>query len=585
LKSLPISTQFTSKALPLLTLICASLVLQITSVPTSNAETRPQGYDLSLFGGYWEGARNVDSSSYFGVAAGYHISRVFSLELNHGFIPTEAAKIDQFNQANPEKESLNIQQGVVNFVVNLAPNNFVPFFNIGGGWVLADNESSWTADVGFGAKYYLSDDFALKANLNMWMGGMELRNEPYDHFTLTMGVSYSLAGKRDIDKDGVRNTIDQCPTTPEDLDQFKDSDGCPDEDNDEDGVKDVDDQCPNDAEDEDGDRDEDGCPDLDDDNDGISNEEDKCPQQPEDKDRFEDDDGCIDEDNDQDGILDTKDRCPDEAESVNGFQDLDGCPETDNDKDQVFDSIDRCKSKPETHNGLKDSDGCPDQISEALNALLGLQPNLRFKRNKNQIKLSRKATERLNMLATKLRSEPLNITVTATAHKGKNVKELSLQRAQSIIALLRERGIPASQMQAVGAGDQELPSDQELAKGQSKKDWVSIAPWLKKESYKVVKKATIKATKTVKPEKKATIKATKEVKTAKKATIKATKEVKTEKKATIKATKEVKTEKKATIKATKEVKAKKKAVIKATKEVKAEKKATIKATKEAKAKK
>jgi hypothetical protein len=285
-------------------LVLVAAMLTLTTPSIGQAETRPQGYDLSLFTGFWDGSRNVDNSAYFGFGAAYHISRVFSLEVNHGFIPAQAVKIKDLNASNPEKEDLSIQQGAVNFVINLAPGNFVPYFNIGAGWLMADQTTTWTRDVGFGAKYYLNDDFALKAAATMWMADIDLRTEPYDHFTFTFGISYSIAGKRDIDQDGVKNTIDKCPTKAEDKDGFEDTDGCPDNDNDKDGIKDSEDQCPNEAEDEDDDRDEDGCPDLDDDNDGISNEEDKCPNQPEDQDGYKDDDGCIDEDNDQDGILD-----------------------------------------------------------------------------------------------------------------------------------------------------------------------------------------------------------------------------------------------------------------------------------------
>ncbi len=538
-------------------LVLVAAMLTMSTPSTSQAETRPQGYDLSLFTGFWDGSRNVDNSAYFGFGAAYHISRVFSLEVNHGFMPAQAVKVEDLNAANPEKEDLSMQQGAVNFVINLAPGNFVPYFNVGAGWLMADQTTTWTRDVGFGAKYYLNDDFALKAAATMWMANMDLRAEPYDHFTFTFGISYSVAGKRDIDQDGVKNTIDKCPTKAEDKDGFEDADGCPDDDNDKDGIKDSEDQCPNEAEDEDDDRDEDGCPDLDDDNDGISNEEDKCPNQPEDQDGYKDDDGCIDEDNDQDGILDTQDQCPNEPESKNNFQDEDGCPEFDKDKDQVFDSVDRCKSKPETHNGLKDDDGCPDEISAELQALLGLQPQIRFARNQAQPKLSRKANESLNQLAEKLKSEGLNVTITATAHKAKDMNALSLERAKNVMGLLRERGVKASYMQAVGKADADLPNGVETKKGQSKENWVSITPWLKKVMYK---KHSIKATKSKKVEKKASIKATKKVeepKVEKKASIKTTKKVeepKVEKKASIKATKKIeepKVEKKASLKVSK----------------------------------
>jgi hypothetical protein len=65
----------------------------------------------------------------------------------------------------------------------------------------------------------------------------------------------------DQDKDGLVDKVDQCPTEPEDMDEFEDDNGCPDPDNDQDGITDFADGCPNDPEDLDTWKDEDGCPD------------------------------------------------------------------------------------------------------------------------------------------------------------------------------------------------------------------------------------------------------------------------------------------------------------------------------------
>ena len=135
----------------------------------------------------------------------------------------------------------------------------------------------------------------------------------------------------DRDHDGIIDEIDQCPEVPEDKDDFKDADGCPDDDNDADGIADKVDHCPDIAEDKDGFEDADGCPEDDNDKDGITDKTDKCPDEPEDKDSFEDEDGCPEPDNDKDGIPDGRDLCPNEPETVNGYADTDGCP----DEDQV----------------------------------------------------------------------------------------------------------------------------------------------------------------------------------------------------------------------------------------------------------
>jgi outer membrane protein OmpA-like peptidoglycan-associated protein len=146
------------------------------------------------------------------------------------------------------------------------------------------------------------------------------------HGMLEIGVTQGTVDG-DQDEDGIRDSLDKCPTVPEDKDGFEDEDGCPDRDNDQDAVLDLDDQCPLVAEDHDKFQDADGCPEADNDQDGILDPDDKCPNEPEDKDNFEDEDGCPDRDNDQDGIPDREDLCPNEPETKNGYADDDGCPD------------------------------------------------------------------------------------------------------------------------------------------------------------------------------------------------------------------------------------------------------------------
>jgi outer membrane protein OmpA-like peptidoglycan-associated protein len=98
-------------------------------------------------------------------------------------------------------------------------------------------------------------------------------------------------------------------------------------DTDEDGILDEYDNCPELAEDLNGYRDDDGCPDADADNDRVVDVLDQCPDEREDIDLFEDDDGCPEPDNDMDGLLDGDDECPKDPETLNGIDDQDGCPD------------------------------------------------------------------------------------------------------------------------------------------------------------------------------------------------------------------------------------------------------------------
>jgi OmpA-OmpF porin, OOP family len=170
--------------------------------------------------------------------------------------------------------------------------------------------------------------------------------------------------RRDLDKDGIVDEKDGCPSEPEDRDNFADQDGCPEPDNDGDGIFDATDACDNEREDMDGFADEDGCPELDNDGDGVQDGYDSCEGQKEDIDGDRDDDGCPDFDTDRDGIRDDLDSCPDAPEDTDGLADEDGCPEADYDGDGLKDPDDACPDQPESWNGIMDSDGCPEDDSD-----------------------------------------------------------------------------------------------------------------------------------------------------------------------------------------------------------------------------
>jgi len=257
--------------------------------------------------------------------------------------------------------------------------------------------------------------------------------------------------EEDNDQDGLLDADDPCPTQAEDMDGFEDEDGCPDEDNDDDGVRDGFDSCPNDPEDQDGDRDEDGCPDADTDRDGIDDVNDQCPEVPEDPDGFGDEDGCPEEDFDGDGIPDNGDECPDEAEIMNGIADEDGCPEPDDDSDGIVNENDRCPERAETLNGRADDDGCPD--GDALVALEERSVTFAAPVNFGRRARIRTATRRLfGTLVLLLRRNPsvrLKIEIAATR------QAVAQQRAESTKAFLTENGIDESRLELVASeGDE-----------------------------------------------------------------------------------------------------------------------------------
>ena len=168
------------------------------------------------------------------------------------------------------------------------------------------------------------------------------------------GVSISgLRGKKkDSDKDGVSDKLDDCPFVAG-VWQFK---GCPDTDSD--GVEDKLDKCPTES----GSKEMAGCPDRD--GDKMMDSQDRCPDQA----GVEKNGGCPDSDGD--GVIDRDDDCP----LLKGGVTLRGCP--DSDGDDIPDKDDRCPDAKgqRKYNGCPDTDGdnipdpddaCPDQAGTA----------------------------------------------------------------------------------------------------------------------------------------------------------------------------------------------------------------------------
>lgn len=223
---------------------------------------------------------------------------------------------------------------------------------------------------------------------------------------------------------------------------------------DHDGVVDTEDQCPRDMEDLDGFKDSDGCPDLDDDTDGVVDTADLCPREAEDKDGYNDADGCPETDNDGDLIPDNQDRCPNES----GDAAHNGCPVYDRDSDGIKDDKDACVDQPEVINAYLDEDGCPDVKPtnvEITADQIVIKQRINFATGKATILSS--SFPVLDDVAQVLRDYP-NIKIEIGGHTD-NVgddalnQRLSKARADSVFEYLVEHGIAAARMTTMGYGE------------------------------------------------------------------------------------------------------------------------------------
>lgn len=263
--------------------------------------------------------------------------------------------------------------------------------------------------------------------------------------TPTVEVAETKPQPKDQDGDGLLDNEDQCPMDPEDVDEFEDEDGCPDDDNDADGIADVTDNCMFVKEDVDGFRDEDGCPEF---------------------------------DNDFDGIADLNDQCTGKPEDFDGYQDEDGCPEADNDADGIADMLDKCPLEAEDYDGDVDDDGCPEErkLVKVEGDQIKLNEKVHFKTAKSDI--LPQSYPLLNEVAEVLSANP-SIRVRIEGHTDSRGSEkynqnLSDERAASVVQYLAGRGINASRMISKGFGESRPIEDNATKAGRAANRRVEI---------------------------------------------------------------------------------------------------------------
>ncbi len=361
-------------------------------------------------------------------------------------------------------------------------NAFAPYVVLGVGWaysspkvdwndkngneeinpVLADldkkaklNKLNVVIPMGAGFRFRLKDhstfklEALLRPSFSDYLDGISLAGNPEKkdwYFTAQIGVTYPFAknkiknrniakhndeekakpgkaGKEiasDLDKDGIPDAEDDCPTDP----GVRSLKGCPDRDKD--GVADSQDKCP----DTPGVATLSGCPDKD--NDGIADDDDECPDTP----GTAAGRGCPATDMDKDGVPDADDRCPDKAGPIA----FGGCP--DSDKDGIADIDDDCPDAA----GPVARKGCPELPPPDKAIYFAVSKSDWFR-------TSDETLDEVVEILKKDSSLKANIDGhTDSASEGAETG-LSDLRAKKVCDYLLSQGIDASRLQYAGFGD------------------------------------------------------------------------------------------------------------------------------------
>ncbi len=336
-----------------------------------------------------------------------------------------------------------------------------------------------------GLRYLITEDIGVKVsfgtayNFNDYLDDIETGKKDDIFYVGYVGLIYTINARKDSDNDGIEDSRDLCPATPDNV--KVDENGCP-VDKDNDGVPDYLDQCvgtPKAVQ-----VDMNGCP-VDSDNDGVPDYLDKCPNTP--QGAKVNINGCA-SDSDSDGIPDYLDKCPDTPKSAK--VDDNGCP-LDLDRDGIPDYADRCPNTPEgaavdklgcpldtDGDGIPDyadhcpdtpygervtRDGCSDNFQEYIFSASSLF-------NLGESALLPGSSNELNAVISKIKAQYGSRWRIEGHTDNQGDREyntvLSLQRAQAVYNFFISHGLKKDKFEVVGLGEDFPIADNGTPQGQ-----------------------------------------------------------------------------------------------------------------------
>ena len=262
-----------------------------------------------LIGGYmFDGNDSIDPTFLLGLRGGYNLSKNIGIEALYDYATETESKNGLFKDISMQRFG---GQALYHFFPD---NTFVPYLAAGLSGVKFDgnginNKTRGAFDYGVGAKYFVTDDIAVRGDLRHII--YDYNPGTYNDMEYTLGAYFQFGGAKpamkpveatpvpapavepvaepvkavaapvtvlaapaDSDRDKVIDTLDKCPGTPAGV--SVDNNGCP-VDSDNDRVADYLDKCP--ATPAGAAVGTNGCP-LDTDKDGVADYQDKCPASP-----------------------------------------------------------------------------------------------------------------------------------------------------------------------------------------------------------------------------------------------------------------------------------------------------------------
>lgn len=384
-----------------------------------------------LIGGYvFDGGDTLDSTYLLGLRAGYNFTKHIGVEALYDYAAETDAK-------SAPMTDISIQRFGGQALYHFFPDNaFVPYLAAGYSGVKFDgnginNDTHGAFDYGVGAKYFVTDDIALRGDLRHIIYRYDSGN--YNDMEYTLGAYFQFGGAKPAMKP-VASTPAPAPTVEPVAEPVKAVAppvavlAAP-ADSDLDTVIDTMDKCP-------------GTPA------GVTVDAQGCPV-----------------DSDKDGVADYLDKCPGTPAGV--AVDVDGCP-VDSDKDGVADYLDKCPATP--LGTAVDANGCAIEAAARFcdkPAVIAIS----FDTNKTDVKA--KYYEELDKLGNFLKEFPnskgaIEGYTDSVGSKQLNQK-LSQARAESVRSyIINKFGIEGSRISAKGYGSAKPVASNKTAAGKTK---------------------------------------------------------------------------------------------------------------------
>ena len=173
------------------------VALVLLTFSAGNAQVKPGAVTVSpTIGGYmFEGNEDMDNSLSLGLRAGYNFTKYIGIEGFVHYVPTEIRQTGA-------KEKINFLGYGIEGIFHILPDGpLVPFVAAGVGGVhysasydytTEDKNNKIAVDYGAGVKYFLTDNFALRADVRHVI--------PFDgahnNLLYTVGLSFSFGGSK-----------------------------------------------------------------------------------------------------------------------------------------------------------------------------------------------------------------------------------------------------------------------------------------------------------------------------------------------------------------------------------------------------